>query len=114
MAGHHKTPFYLVMTTVVAGLATFAVCRADGAAPTAQPQEPGKTTAQPIGQNAESANGTAPVTTVKEYSFKPAERLPEIKQTSRYKPINGQHRPPRPERLGRLGPHHSSQQRDEA
>ncbi len=27
-------------------------------------------------------SGAAPVTTVKEYSFKPAERLPEIKEAS--------------------------------
>ena len=37
------------------------------------------------GQDAESPNGSAPVTTVKEYSFKPAERLPEIKDASNYR-----------------------------
>ena len=57
--------------------------------PKAKPnQQTGKITLQDLGQNAESPSGSAPVTTVKEYSFKPAERLPEIKEASRYK-LNG-------------------------
>ena len=87
MAGQPKAPFYLVMALVVAGLVAFAMYRADIIAPKAKLQQQGKITVQDLGQNAESADGGAPVTTVKEYSFKPAERLPEIKQASRYKPM---------------------------
>jgi len=89
MAGQPKAPFYLVMALVVAGLVAFAAYRwSDLIAPKARIQPQGKITIQDLGdQKAESADGGAPVTTVKEYSFKPAERLPEIKQASRYKPM---------------------------
>ena len=87
MAGQPKAPFYAVVALVVAGLVAFAVYRADILFPKAKHQQQGKITLQDLGQNAELAGGTAPVTTVKEYSFKPAERLPEIKEASRYKPM---------------------------
>jgi NitT/TauT family transport system substrate-binding protein len=89
MAGQPKAPFFLVMAAVVAGLVAFAAYRwSDLIAPKAKQQQQGKITVQDLGgQSAESPTGTAPVTTVKEYSFKPAERLPEIKQASRYKPM---------------------------
>ncbi len=88
MAGQPKAPFYGVMAVVVAGLVAFAAYRwADLIAPKAKHQPQAKITLQDLGQNAESADGAAPVTTVKEYSFKPAERLPELKEASRYKPM---------------------------
>ena len=89
MAGQPKAPFYAVVVIVVAGLVAFAVYRADILFPKAKPnQQTGKISLQDLGQNAESPSGSAPATTVKEYSFKPAERLPEIKEASRYK-LNG-------------------------
>src|SRR5205085_998988 len=39
-----------------------------------------------LNQQAESKD-SAPITTVKEYSFKPAERLPEVKGTAGYKAL---------------------------
>ncbi|MEI8375904.1 MAG: phosphate ABC transporter substrate-binding/OmpA family protein [Planctomycetota bacterium] len=87
MAGQPKTPFYLAMAAVVAGLVAFAAYRSDLIAPKAKQKQQDKISVQELGQNAESADGTAPATTVKEYSFKAAERLPEIKQASRYKPM---------------------------
>ena len=97
MAGQPKTPFYVVLVIVVLGLVAFAVFRADIIAPQARKPETGKIdpsqlgqkpAGQPSGQKAESPDAAAPpITTVKEYSFKPAERLPAIKGTSAYKPM---------------------------
>ena len=50
-------------------------------------------------------------TTVKEYKFKPAEKLPPVKGTAAYKPLQEQHRPVRAQRLGRLGADRPGQQR---
>jgi len=86
MNGQPKGPFYVVLFLVIAGLVAFALYRADILAPKAQRPggaiDPGQ-----LGQNAESADDAAPITTVKEYAFRPAERLPEIKETSAYKPL---------------------------
>ncbi|MCC6124314.1 MAG: OmpA family protein [Pirellulales bacterium] len=86
MAGQPKAPFYAVLGLVVVGLVAFAVYRADIFAPKAK-EDPGKTNEidpKELGQSAE-ASDAASVTTVKEYSFKPSERLPEVKGTSAYK-----------------------------
>jgi NitT/TauT family transport system substrate-binding protein len=73
-------------------LVWFAFQRADlfapkGKAPQDQAQQNGQP-AEPVTltQSAE-ATDTASVTTVKEYSFRPAERLPPVKGTSAYKPL---------------------------
>ncbi len=95
MAGQPKAPFYIVLLLVVAGLIGFALYRSDLFAPQGKtrvgepidPSKLGQGPAQP-GQKAESMEAiAAPVTTVKEYGFKPAERLPPIKGTSAYKPL---------------------------
>ena len=57
-----------------------------------------------VAQPAESSQDTASPTTVKEYRFKPAEKLPPVKGTAAYKPLDEQHRPIRSQRLGRMGP----------
>jgi NitT/TauT family transport system substrate-binding protein len=85
MAGQPRTPFYVVLALVVAGLIGFSIYRADilapkGASPSANKIDPGQ-----LGQKAESPDATASLTTVKEYAFHPAERLPEIKGVSDYK-----------------------------
>lgn len=89
MAGQPKAPFYIALGVVVVALVTFAISRKDVLAP--PEKQLGKEGAQKIdpkdlGQQGE-ATDTASVTTVKEYKFRPAERLPPIKGTSAYKPL---------------------------
>jgi len=95
MAGQPKAPFYGVLGLVILGLLAFAVYRSDIFAPEAPP--PGQAPGQPpggdmkidpaqLGQEAEASDG-ASVTTVKEYSFKPAEKLPAVQGVSAYKPM---------------------------
>jgi len=101
MPGQPKSPFYLALGALVIGLIVFAVYRSDILAPkgardvgTGGPL-PGATEAKPGGAaepKSPSATGpeapdAASVTTVKEYKFKPAERLPEVKGISAYKPL---------------------------
>jgi ABC-type nitrate/sulfonate/bicarbonate transport system substrate-binding protein/outer membrane protein OmpA-like peptidoglycan-associated protein len=88
MAGQPKAPFYLVLAAVVAGLVAFAIYRADIFAPKGRTAGAGKIDLGALGQKAESPDtAAAPATTVKEYKFKAAERLPEIKGTSAYRPM---------------------------
>jgi len=93
MAGQPKAPFYAVLGLVILGLLAFAVYRADIFAPEAPPpgQPPGvpsggdiKIDPAQLGHEAE-ASDRASVTTVKEYSFKPAEKLPAVQGVSAYK-----------------------------
>jgi len=103
-AGQPKPAFYVALAMVVLGLIGFAVYRSDLVAPKGPQQgagggpvaggggegEPaskgGSKTATGLEQPAESAD-TATPTTVKEYSFKPAEKLPPVKGTAAYKPL---------------------------
>lgn len=88
MNGQPKAPFYAALFVVVAGLLAFAVYRADIFAPKGKVQEgTGAIDPKALGQTAEDKD-SGTVTTVKEYSFKPAERLPDVKGTSAYKPLN--------------------------
>jgi ABC-type nitrate/sulfonate/bicarbonate transport system substrate-binding protein len=89
MNGKPKAPFYMVLFLVVGGLLAFAAYRSDLFAPKGKVQEgPGAGDIDPgeLGQGAESAD-TASVTTVKEYTFRPAERLPDVTGTSAYEPL---------------------------
>ena len=87
MNGQPKAPFYIVLLLVVAGLLAFAAFRSDIFAPKAPNHEgTGKIDPNAIGQTAEAKDSNT-VTTVKEYTFKPAERLPDVKGTSAYKPL---------------------------
>ena len=94
-AGQPKPTFYVALALVVLGLIGFAVYRSDLVAPKpVQPQGGGG--GQPegkiepkdlgAGQVAESTDSTSP-TTVKEYNFKPAEKLPPVKGVAAYKPL---------------------------
>ena len=90
MAGQPRPPFYLAVGGVVLALVAFAIYRADIIAPKGRQAAIKGTQAidpKELGQNAESPDSAAPVTTVKEYKFRAAERLPEIKGTSAYKPM---------------------------
>src|SRR5215207_2339095 len=96
MAGQPKAPFYFAVFLVVTGLVAFAAWRmvqnrGNGGNnqppkvavdPGKQPGGPGKTAAGP----AEAADA-AGITTVKEYTFKPSERLPAVKGTAAYKKL---------------------------
>ena len=89
MAGQPKAPFFVVLGVVIFALIAFAVYRADIFAPEEKAAvKPGEQQIDPtkLGQIAE-ASDPAGVTTVKEYSFRPAARLPEITGTSAYKPL---------------------------
>jgi outer membrane protein OmpA-like peptidoglycan-associated protein/ABC-type nitrate/sulfonate/bicarbonate transport system substrate-binding protein len=72
---------------VVGGLVAFAAYRSDLFAPKANVHEDaGAIDPGVLGQTAE-AQDTSSVTTVKEYTFRPMERLPDVKGTSAYKPL---------------------------
>src|SRR4051812_12754836 len=100
MAGQPKLPFYLAVGLVVVGLVAFAMYRADLIAPKnpnrnadnakidpKKLNEPGG--AEETGGKAggAEAHDEASVTTVKEYTFKPSEKLPPVKGTAAYKPM---------------------------
>jgi len=87
MAGQPKASFYVVVAVVVIGLIAFAIHRADILAPKGKTSVANKIDPGQLGQKAEAPDTSAPATTVKEYAFRPAERLPEIKGSSAYKPM---------------------------
>ena len=101
MGGGPKAPFYIALLLVVGGLVYFAMNRSDLLAPRGtqenQPASPGtegpKVTPgvtpmpTPPGNAGAEAADAASVTTVKEYSFRPSERLPEVKGIAGYKPL---------------------------
>lgn len=87
MAGQPKASFYVVVALVVVGLVAFALHRADIFAPKGKPNKIAKIDPDELGQKAEAPDTATPVTTVKEYAFRPTERLPEIKGTSAYTPM---------------------------
>src|SRR5262245_50016223 len=87
MNGQPKAPFYVALFLVVAGLIAFAVFRSDIFAPKGKQQEAaGKIDPGELGQMAEEKD-SGTVTTVKEYTFKPTERLTDVNGTSGYKPL---------------------------
>jgi len=113
MAGQPKAPFWLVVWMVILGLVGLAAWRAGMLEPfgmgrpevAGQRPGPGGGPIGPLGPagpgtaggDAGGAGGvlfeasdTAVPTTVKEYSFKPAEKLPPVKGTSAYKPLENE------------------------
>ena len=114
MNGQPKAPFYAALFLVVAGcwplpcIAAIFLPRKEKFKRAAGAIDPNV-----LGQTAEDKD-SATVTTVKEYSFKPAERLPDVKGTSAYKPLNRQHGAVRTQRVGRLGADHFGQRRLQA
>jgi len=102
MGGGPKAPFYIALLLVVGGLIYFAMNRSDlfapkgtpdgqptGSGTVAPPVTPGVTPmpASPTDAGGEAADSSS-VTTVKEYSFRPTERLPEVKGISAYKALD--------------------------
>src|SRR5436309_8322272 len=91
MAGQPKAPFYFAVFVVVAGLVAFAAYRASRPAPKVVNQhgDDGPQITSPSGggsgggEKAEAPDA-ASITTVKEYTFRPSERLPAVKGTAAY------------------------------
>jgi NitT/TauT family transport system substrate-binding protein len=99
MAEQPNRGFYAAVGLVVLALIGFAVYRSDLVAPKpALPPVVGgggeeggggqaKINPSEVKQEAESGQDTSTPTTVKEYRFKPAEKLPPVKGTAAYKPL---------------------------
>ncbi|MBP7933364.1 MAG: OmpA family protein [Phycisphaerae bacterium] len=87
MAGQPKAPFFVALALVVAALVGFAIYRSDLIAPRERKADTGGPMQLPPAQQVENASDASGVTTVKEYTFKASERLPEVKGTSAYKPL---------------------------
>jgi NitT/TauT family transport system substrate-binding protein len=94
MAEQPNRGFYIAVGLVVIALVGFAIYRSDLIAP--KPAPPGggagggvpeKIELKDVKQPAESSQDTTSPTTVKEYRFKPAEKLPPVKGTAAYKPL---------------------------
>ena len=95
MAGKPTPAFFGVLGLVVCGLIGFAVYRYLDKAPvevakkttsTDDNIDPSKLGQPPKGEGPEAQDSTG-ITTVKEYEFKPSERLPAVKGTAAYKPL---------------------------
>jgi NitT/TauT family transport system substrate-binding protein len=89
MAGQPKTPFFIVLALVVAGLVLFAVMRSQ-VDPAGGGGSGGTGTIDPskVGTGPEAPDNQA-VTTMKEYTYVPAQTLPPVKGTSAYKALDG-------------------------
>jgi NitT/TauT family transport system substrate-binding protein len=86
--GGKPTPaFYGVVAVVVLALVGFAIWRSDIFAPKAAKKAGGDIDLKELEKNVEAPDATN-VTTVKEYVFKPAERLPPVKGVSEYKTLD--------------------------
>ena len=103
MAGQPKAPFYLAVFLVIVGLVGFAWYRMRTPEDQAQQNDvqkqppvnvdagPPVVDGQPVSTSATGDKAEAPdaagITTVKEYTFKPSERLPAVKGVAAYKPL---------------------------
>lgn len=110
MASEPKAPFWLAVWAVILGLVGLAAWRAGmlepfglgrpgavaqrGAGGPGDGPAGGGEGAGPAGEGGEGvffeASDAAVLTTVKEYTFKPAEKLPPVKGTSAYKPLENE------------------------
>ncbi|MEZ6130601.1 MAG: phosphate ABC transporter substrate-binding/OmpA family protein [Planctomycetaceae bacterium] len=97
MSGGRPTPvFYVAVLAVIGGLVYFAGMQGGWFGDPAAPQPKGADADNTIdpdqiniggADTAEAASSDDIVTTVKEYSYVPAERLPPVKGTADYKPL---------------------------
>jgi len=85
VAGQPKPTFYIALVLVVAGLIGLAVWNADIFAPK-QKQEDTKVDPKVLAGDVESPDGGG-LTTVKEYTFVPSQKLPPVTGVSDYKPL---------------------------
>src|SRR5262245_18452348 len=86
MGGQPKPACYAALALVVLGLIGFAVYRNDIFAPKAPNKTNGTIDPKLLTKEAENPQGGS-ITSLKEYSFKPADRLPEVKGISEYKKL---------------------------
>jgi ABC-type nitrate/sulfonate/bicarbonate transport system substrate-binding protein/outer membrane protein OmpA-like peptidoglycan-associated protein len=85
-AGQPKPAFYAVLFLVVAGLVAFGIYRSDLFAPKAnKANNDGDIDLSQFKQAEDPAGGAT--TTVKEYKFKPAERLPPVTGQKAFRPL---------------------------
>lgn len=95
MAGQPKVPFYLAVACVIFGLIGFAMFRADVFAPKGKQDQPNEVIdpkklsggGDELKPGAVEAHDDSTVTTLKEYTFKPSEKLPPVKGIAAYKPL---------------------------
>jgi NitT/TauT family transport system substrate-binding protein len=93
MAEQPKSGFFIAVGLVVAALIAFAVYRARDVIAPAPAAPPGggagqaKIDPKDVAQPAESSQDTSSPTTVKEYTFRPAEKLLPVKGIAAYKPL---------------------------
>ena len=87
MAGQPKTPFFIVLVLVVLGLILFAVMNSDLFAPEGG-DGGGDIDPSKIGAGGVEAPDSQGITTLKEYKYVPAQRLPPVKGTSAYTPLS--------------------------
>ena len=95
--GRPTAAFYVAVLAVIGGLVYFAALQGGflgkPAAPEVAEAKPGEPEIDPgminVGgeATAEASSDEDLVTTVKNYNFVPAERLPEVKGTAAYKPL---------------------------
>lgn len=88
MNGKPKAPFYVALFLVVGGLLAYAAYQSKVFEPrhANQPKSDGPGELGDLGAMVEDKD-SPPVTTLKEYTFKPMERLPDVKGTSAYKAL---------------------------
>ena len=88
MAGQPKTPFFIVLALVVLGLVLFAWNRSETPDTPGSGGGGGSGTIDPskVGTGIEAPDNQA-VTTMKEYTYVPAQTLPPVKGTSAYKAL---------------------------
>lgn len=87
MSGQPKPMFYIALGIIILGLIGLAVSRS-GAGKSSKSGGPSisKEELADAGMGAEAAD-SAGITTVSEYTYVPAQRLPEVKGVSNYKPL---------------------------
>jgi len=92
MSSQPKPAFYLAIAAVVVALLGFAFWRLGGTDEATKTAEAtpdlSKEEMEKLAQHAEDPNQTGAVTTVKEYTFIPGEKLPEVKGVSDYKALD--------------------------
>jgi NitT/TauT family transport system substrate-binding protein len=86
-AGKPKPAFFVAVLVVAAGLVGMALWRCNKKSEGEKPTAGSNIDLKDL-KPAENPDDTGGVTTVKEYTFEPAQKLPEIPETGAYQPLN--------------------------
>jgi ABC-type nitrate/sulfonate/bicarbonate transport system substrate-binding protein len=86
MAGQPKAPFYIVLVLIVGGLLALGIYNMDILAPKSDSADSGNGEPITLDVAVENPSGEG-ITTVKEYTFTPSQRLPAVKGTAAYTPM---------------------------